>query len=80
MQKSASVQMHIPASMQMHIRASVQMYIQHTSKRANACTSVRVNARMKITALPNLVTTHIHPYDCPFPPAILPMHIFKSLV
>ena len=46
-----------------------------TSKCANACTSECVTACMRITALLNLVTVHIHPYNCPCPPAILPMLI-----
>ena len=52
----------------------------HTSKHANACTSERVNARMRITALLNLITALIYPYNCPCPPAILPMLIYKALV
>ena len=47
----------------------------YTSKRAHACTSERVSARMRITALLNLVAAHIYPYNCPCPPAILPIHI-----
>ena len=49
----------------------------HTSKHANACTNEPVNARMRITALLNLITALIYPYNCPCPPAILPMHICK---
>ena len=43
----------------------------HTSKHANACTNEPVNARMRITALLNLITALIYPYNCPCPPAKL---------